>query len=415
MAIALAGMLIMPDILFKSFGIGTMVVVVTAVAASLTLLPAILGLMGDRVNWLTIPIIGRRSGKDSSGGFWNATTRLVTARPGISMLPHYTDERHAFDTFITEFSDGIITADIVVLAPDVSVAPVQNAMTDLMALIAADYFFGTTEAIDCPDGDMVDIRFAIAEDISSQASFDAIKRIRNDYVPATFGEIDAEVLVGGDTADTIDSVAIVWKYVPLIMAEILAASFLLLIIAFRSIVVPIKAVVMNLLSVGAAYGMVVLVFQKGVVSTLFGFQEVPVIESWIPLFLFTILFGLSMDYHVFLLSRIKERYDQTGDNSGSVMYGLKSTASIITGAALIMVAVFGGFALGPLSMFQQMGFGLAVAVILDATIVRMVLVPASMELLGDKNWYFPKCLEWLPNISIEGNVQADSAMASDDD
>jgi RND superfamily putative drug exporter len=183
-AIALAGMLIMPDILFKSFGIGTMVVVVTAVAASLTLLPAILGLMGDRVNWLTIPIIGRRSGKDSSGGFWNATTRLVTARPGISMLPHYTDERHAFYTFITEFSDGIITADIVVLAPDVSVAPVQNPMTDLVALIAADYFFGTTEAIGGLNGDMVDIRFAIAENISSQASFDAIKRIRNDYVPA---------------------------------------------------------------------------------------------------------------------------------------------------------------------------------------------------------------------------------------
>ena len=145
------------------------------------------------------------------------------------------------------------------------------------------------------------------------------------------------------------------------MAAVLAASFLLLLIAFRSIVVPLKAVVMNLLSVGAAYGMVVLVFQKGVGSSLFGFQEVPVIESWIPLFLFAILFGLSMDYHVFLLSRIKERYDQTGDNSGSVVYGLRSTASIITGAALIMVAVFGGFALGPLSMFQRMGFGLAVA------------------------------------------------------
>jgi len=439
-AIALAGMLIMPDILFKSFGIGTMVVVVTAVVASLTLTPAILGLMGDRVNWLTIPIIGRRRSKDSSGGFWNAITRLVTARPvisvlitaailigltapvltmelgngGISMLPHDTDERHAFDTFITEFSDGIITADIVVLAPDVSVAPVQNALTELMALIEADDFFGTTEAMDGPNGDMVDIRFAIAGDISSQASIDAIKRIREDYVPATFGGIDAEVLVGGDTAETIDSVAIVLQYVPLIMAAVLAASFILLLIAFRSVVVPIKAVVMNLLSVGAAYGMVVLVFQKGVGSALFGFQEVPVIESWIPLFLFTILFGLSMDYHVFLLSRIKERYDQTGDNSGSVAYGLKSTASIITGAALIMVAVFGGFALGPLSMFQQMGFGLGVAVILDATIVRMVLVPASMELLGDKNWYFPKWLEWLPNISIEGAKSAEPSMGSDD-
>ena len=199
------------------------------------------------------------------------------------------------------------------------------------------------------------------------------------------------------------------------MAAVLAASFLLLLIAFRSIVVPIKAVVMNLLSVGAAYGVVVLVFQKGVGSALFGFQEVPVIESWIPLFLFAILFGLSMDYHVFLLSRIKERYDQTGDNSASVIYGLKSTASIITGAALIMVAVFGGFALGPLSMFQQMGLGLAVAVILDATIVRMVLVPASMELLGDKNWYFPKWLEWLPNISIEGARTAGPAILGGDD
>jgi len=213
-----------------------------------------------------------------------------------------------------------------------------------------------------------------------------------------------------------DSVDIVKQYVLLIMAAALAASFLLLLIAFRSIVVPLKAIVMNLLSVGAAYGMVVLVFQKGVGSALFGFQEVPVIESWIPLFLFAILFGLSMDYHVFLLSRIKERYDQTGDNSGSVAYGLRSTASIITGAALIMVAVFGGFALGPLSMFQQMGFGLAVAVILDATIVRMVLVPASMELLGDKNWYFPSWLEWLPHISIEGsrNVEVVGSSADGD-
>ena len=333
---------------------------------------------------------------------------------GISMLPGDTDERHAFDTLIYEFSDGIITADIVVVAPDVSAAQVENAIDKLIVSIESDDFFGTAEAMAGPNGDMVDIRFSIAGDISSEESIEAIKRIRNDYVPATFAGINAEVLVGGDTAEVMDSVDIVKQYVPLIMAAVLAASFLLLLIAFRSIVVPIKAVVMNLLSVGAAYGVVVLVFQKGVGSALFGFEEVPVIESWIPLFLFAILFGLSMDYHVFLLSRIKERYDQTGDNSGSVMYGLKSTASIITGAALIMVAVFGGFALGPLSMFQQMGLGLAVAVILDATIVRMVLVPASMELLGDKNWYFPKWLEWLPNIRIEGSTVAEPSMANDD-
>ncbi len=164
---------------------------------------------------------------------------------------------------------------------------------------------------------------------------------------------------------------------------------------------------MNLLSVGAAYGILVLVFQEGIGNEVFGFTESQVIQSWLPLFLFAILFGLSMDYHVFLLSRIKERYDETGDNTASVAYGLRQTAGIITGAALIMVAVFGGMASGELIVFQQVGFGLAVAIILDATIIRMVLVPASMELLGDWNWYFPSCLEWLPEIHIEGaEVQA---------
>ena len=437
-AIALSGMLIMPDVLFKSFGVGTIVVVVTAVAAALTLLPALLGLLGDRVNWLTIPILGRRRAPGSGGGFWSAITGLVTAHPvisvvvtallllgltapvttlqlgsgGISMLPEDTDERHAFDVMIAEFADGIITADVVVLAPDVTAAAVQRGAEGLTASIAADDFFGTIESMVSPDGDLLDIRFSIAGDISSDESIAAIRLLRDDYIPAAFADVDAEVLVGGVTAEVIDSVAIVKQYVPLIMAAVLAASFVLLLVAFRSIVVPLKAVVMNLLSVGAAYGMVVLVFQHGVGNALFGFQAVPVIESWIPLFLFAILFGLSMDYHVFLLSRIKERYDETGDNSGSVVYGLHSTASIITGAALIMVAVFGGFALGPLSMFQQMGFGLAVAVILDATIVRMVLVPASMELLGDKNWYFPSWLEWLPRISIEGEVAAPAGTAS---
>jgi putative drug exporter of the RND superfamily len=427
-AIALSGMLIMPDILFKSFGVGTMIVVVTAVAAALTLLPALLGLLGDRVNWLTLPIVGKRRPPESSGGFWGSITDVVTAHPavsvvvtavfllaltapvltmnlgsgGISMLPDDTDERHAFDVVITHFSDGIITADVVVLAPDVSTAEVQRGVEQLTASINSDDFFGTTTSMVSPRGDLLDLRFSVAGDISGPESNAAIRRLRDDYIPAAFVGVDAEVLVGGGTAEVIDSVEIVKQYVPLIMAAVLAASFLLLLVAFRSIVVPLKAVVMNLLSVGAAYGMIVLVFQKGVGSALFGFQEVPVIESWIPLFLFAILFGLSMDYHVFLLSRIKERYDETGDNSGSVVYGLHSTASIITGAALIMVAVFGGFALGPLSMFQQMGFGLAVAVILDATIVRMVLVPASMELLGDRNWYFPTWLEWIPEISIEG-------------
>ncbi len=331
---------------------------------------------------------------------------------GLSMLTEDYDERHAFEVVIEEFSDGIVKADIVVSAADVNSGPIQGAVDSLIASLNSDDFFGPVALEVNPDGDMTHISFSIAGDISSSRSVAGVGRLRDEYIPAAFAGVDAEVLVGGNTAEVIDSVAIVRQYVPLIMAAVLAASFILLLVAFRSIVVPLKAVVMNLLSVGAAYGLVVLVFQQGVGNTLFGFQEIPVMETWIPLFLFAILFGLSMDYHVFLLSRIKERYDETGNNSESVVYGLHSTASIITGAALIMVAVFGGFALGPLSMFQQMGFGLAVAVILDATIIRMVLVPASMELLGDKNWYFPSWLEWLPHISIEGKVTPEAAPAA---
>jgi RND superfamily putative drug exporter len=191
-------------------------------------------------------------------------------------------------------------------------------------------------------------------------------------------------------------------YLPIVISFVLALSFVLLMMVFRSIVIPVKAIVMNLLSVGAAYGLVVLVFQHGVGADLLGFSQSPTIGAFLPIFLFAILFGLSMDYHVFLLSRVQERYQETGDNSGAVAYGIGSTAHIITGAAAIMIMVFGGFALGEMVELQQMGFGLAVAVLLDATIVRSVLVPASMELLGEKNWYLPSWLQWLPRINVEG-------------
>ncbi|MGH8948870.1 MAG: MMPL family transporter, partial [Acidimicrobiia bacterium] len=201
------------------------------------------------------------------------------------------------------------------------------------------------------------------------------------------------------------------NYTPIVFTVVLGLSFILLMLAFRSLVIPAKAIAMNLLSVGAAYGLVVATFQSDVgpawlkdFAAFLGFEQVETIEAWLPLFLFSILFGLSMDYHVFLLSRIKERFDQTGDNSESVAYGLRTTGALITGAAIIMVAVFAGFAAGRLVMFQQLGFGLAIAVLLDATIVRSVLVPASMKLLGNRNWYFPSWLEWIPNVSIEGQI-----------
>jgi putative drug exporter of the RND superfamily len=216
-----------------------------------------------------------------------------------------------------------------------------------------------------------------------------------------------EVLVGGNTAFFTDFLEVADTYQPIVVAFVLGLSFILLTVVFRSIVVPVKAIIMNLLSVGAAYGAITLVFQEGFGIGFFNnlgfqFQQVDGIEPWIPLFLFSVLFGLSMDYHVFLLTRIREEYDRTRDNTEAVAYGLRTTAGIITGAALIMVAVFVGFAAGRLGPLQQMGFGLAVAVLMDATIVRSILVPASMRLLGDWNWYLPRWLRWLPDIHVEG-------------
>ncbi len=438
-AIALAGMLIMPDPTFRSFAVGAMLVVGATVLAALTLLPAVLSLLGDRVNWLTLPFIGRRGEAESTGGFWGWTTKAVTARPvisvlltggllialavpllnlnlgstGISTLPEDSNMRHAFEVINDEFSEGVFTADIVIDAPDVNATAVQSGIAALTASLDQDEFFEASELEMNPAGDLALLAVVMPGDFSDDESESALKRLRDDYIPAAFTDETAEIFVGGPTAETVDSIQQQKDYLPFVFTFVLGFSFLLLLVVFRSIVVPLKAVVMNLLSVGAAYGILVLVFQEGIGTGLLGFQESPVIESWLPLFLFAILFGLSMDYHVFLLSRIKERYDETGDNTASVSYGLRQTAGIITGAALIMMVVFGGMASGELVVLQQVGFGLAVAIILDATIIRMVLVPASMELLGDWNWYFPKWLAWLPEIHIEGaEVQATSDKAA---
>ncbi len=251
-------------------------------------------------------------------------------------------------------------------------------------------------------GDLALVKATLKMDGNAPEAFAMIERLRNEVVPETFGGVPAEALVTGETAFNADFFQVVDDWTPIVFAFVLGLSFLLLLLVFRSVVIPIKAIILNLLSVGAAYGLMVLVFQEGVGADLLGFQQTPTIEAWVPIFLFCVLFGLSMDYHVFLLSRIKEHYDQTKRNAESVAVGLQATARIITGAALIMVVVFSGFAMGNLVMFQQMGFGLAVAVLLDATIVRSVLVPAGMAMLGDWNWYLPNWLKWLPNLNIEG-------------
>jgi len=209
------------------------------------------------------------------------------------------------------------------------------------------------------------------------------------------------VLVGGTTAENVDYFAVMKHWLPIVFVFVLGLSILLLTVAFRSLVVAATAVVLNLLSVGAAYGLLVLVFQHGVAAGILGFRQTDRIEAWVPLFLFAVLFGLSMDYQVFLLSRIRERYSASRTTGDAVRFGITSTARLITGAALIIIVVFAGFAAGDLVMFQQMGFGIAVALLLDATIVRSVLVPAAMTLLGSRNWYLPAWLEWLPHVEVE--------------
>ena len=230
----------------------------------------------------------------------------------------------------------------------------------------------------------------------------AVDRLRDEYVPRAFGQAADRVYVGGQPAEARDAFAVNIGWLPIVIAVVLTLSFILLTLAFRSITIAATAIVVNLLSVGAAYGILVAVFQNGVAIDLLGFTEVERIDSWVPIFLFSVLFGLSMDYQVFLLSRIHERWAATGDTPGAIVHGVASTARLITGAAAIIIVVFAGFASGQLVALQEMGFGIAIALALDATLVRLLLIPAAMRLLGDRNWYLPRWLAWLPDVHIEG-------------
>jgi RND superfamily putative drug exporter len=431
--IALLGMLIVPQTIFRSIAAGSVLVVIMAVAASLTLLPAVLSILGDKVNWGRIPFVHKAQAQfdeERPGGFWDRLARTVMKYPaisfalsagvllvaaipyfsintgfsGISTLPDSLQAKQAFMVLDRDFSGGLISPAQIVIDGDVNSPDVQAAIDRLEAAFAEDEMFGEGTLEKNEAGDLGLLSVPVAGDPNSNAAEDAVQRLRDDYIPAAFEGVPARVLVGGDIAFNLDGFSMLALYTPIVFAFVLGLSFVLLLVVFRSIVVPIKAVIMNLLSVGAAYGLLVLVTQKGFLTGVFGFQQVESIEAWLPIFLFAILFGLSMDYHVFLLSRIRERYDQTHDNTESVVFGVRSTGRLITGAALIMVAVFGGFAAGDLVMFQQMGFGAGIAILIDATIVRSILVPASMRLLGDWNWYLPSWLNWLPDVRVESEA-----------
>jgi len=426
--LSLIGMLILPNTLFRSLGIGAILVVIAAMAASMTLLPAVLSIIGDRIDSLRVR---RRGSLETESRVWDRVTRLVMGRPvaslvvsagimliaassftsidtglaGVSTLPEDTESARAFQILETEFAGGL-TSPVEVVVESEDAAATMAALQEAMA---ADGNFGPATVDPRSTGTRGVISVQLLGDVASVESMDSIRHLREDVIPSAAG--DAAVFVGGQTAITIDFIDQTSDYTPVVFAVVLGLSFILLMVAFRSVVIPGKAIAMNLLSVGAAYGLIVVFFQQGVgpewvkdIAAVLGFAQVETIENWLPLFLFSVLFGLSMDYHVFLLSRIKERFDQTRDNSESVAHGLRTTGSLITGAAVIMVAVFSGFAAGRLVSFQQMGFGLAVAVLFDATIVRTILVPASMRLLGRWNWYFPSWLEWVPDLSIEGHL-----------
>ena len=432
--LALLGMLIIPTTIFRSLAAGAIFVVIGAVAAAMTLLPAILALMGDKVNALRVR---KNAGRVEAGtGFWDTATRLVMRRPvvslvagvglmlvlaipylsihtgtsGVSTLPDDIESKQAFILLQENFAGGLTEPSQIVIDGDVASPEIQGAISDLEAAISSDDRFGAPGELEVNGaGDLAVLPVPFSGDLYEDSSVAALRDLRSQYVPSAFDGVDAAVLVGGETAFNVDFFDLADTYTPIVFAFVLGLSFLLLTVVFRSIVLPVKAILLNLLSVGAAYGMVVMFFQQGVgpafvkdIAAFLNFPQVQSVEAWLPLFLFSVLFGLSMDYHVFLLTRIRERFDFTGDNTESVAYGLRTTGGLITGAALIMVAVFGGFAAGRLAPLQQMGFGLAVAVFLDATIVRSILVPSSMKLLGRWNWYLPHWLDWLPQLRVEG-------------
>jgi uncharacterized membrane protein YdfJ with MMPL/SSD domain len=439
--VAMFGMLIVPNSIMRSLAVGAILVGIVSVLAALTLLPALLGLLGDHVDALRLPIVGRRSleAANPEGRVWGAIVRRVLRRPGLSLalsagllvalalpvfrmdtgtsgvsaLPDRFASKQGFLALERNFP-GTTTDPAEIVVTNASGTGVATALDQLRTRLAADPRFGESELIRSSDGQVVLLSVPVVGDASETEAIDAVGELRSDIVPETFAATDAEALVGGTSSENIDYFGSVIDPAPYVIAFVLLLTFVLLTVVFRSVVVAATAVLLNLLSVGAAYGLLVLVFQEGVGADLLGFEQVDTIEAWVPLFLFSVLFGLSMDYQVFLLSRIRERYDETQDTTDAVTVGVGSTARIITGAALIIVAVFAGFARGDLIMFQQMGFGVAVALLIDATIIRSVLLPSVMKLLGEANWYLPRWLEWLPRLQVEGtsSARARSALES---
>ena len=426
--ISIGGLFLLDDPLFRSMAIGTISVVFVAVVGSLTFLPATLAILGDGVNRLRLPFIGRD--RDEGSGLWAGLVRAVMRRPVIAavataavliVLASPVTRLHLGQADFTSFPDSLdgvqavnvlnekwpsgSTLDLSVVVTRADEAPTKTAIATMNdAILKIQGLSGPPDTKMSTDGHVAFISFVMAGGSNDIRNQDIVREIRTTIVPAAFGGLGGvRALVTGDAAYTLDVVDFYAHGMPTVGAFVLTLSFLLLLVAFRSIVIPIKAILLNLLSTGAAYGVLVLVFQDGHLANLLGFKPGP-IEAFVPVFIFTILFGLSMDYHVFILTRIKEARDRGLSSNEAVARGIAITSGTITSAAAIMVVVFGVFVTLELTIIKQLGLGLAVAVFLDATIVRSVLLPATMRLLGEWNWWLPSWLGWLPHVTIEGDV-----------
>ena len=425
---AMAGMFLMGSRTFSSFGVGTVLVVAIALLGSLTVLPAVLSKLGDHVERGRIPLPRAHAGarrrvallgcghraRDAPPGHPRAAGQLpcsiALAIPAFSLhtvdsgaqgLPRDLPVMQVYTRIQKAFPGGAGPAVMVVSAPDVTRPQVTAGFAAFKrAALATGQIHEPISVEVSTSRQAARVMVPLDGKGTDETSNRALDTLREQVVPATLGKVPGVTVAhhGLDRGlkDFNDSMK---AHAPIVFAFVLGLAFLLLLVTFRSIVIPIKAIVLNLLSVGAAYGVLVLVFQKGNLESLLGFTSTGGVTDWLPLFLFVILFGLSMDYHVLILSRVRESYESGMTTEDAVAHGIRATASVVTSAALVMVAVFAIFATLGMVDFKMMGVGLSVAVLIDATIVRAVLLPATMKLLGDWNWYLPRWLEWLPHVS----------------
>jgi uncharacterized membrane protein YdfJ with MMPL/SSD domain len=437
---AMAGMFFSGNPIFSSFGIGTIMVVGVAMIGSLTFLPAMLSWLGDK-GWLEkgrVPYIAKRRHRTKGESrVWSAILDRVLKHPVVSVVVaggllvalsipalgmQFKDPGtdgmsrsqpilRTLDRIDAAFPGGSMPAQVVVKAKDVTAPQVQRAIARLHDEAIATGQLSEPSNVDVnPAKDVAIVSLAVKGNGTDAASNHSIDVLRDQVVPDTVGRLaGAEVAVSGPTAFSKDFLDTMKSHLPIVFGFVLSLAFILLLVTFRSIVVPIKAIVLNLLSVGSAYGLLTLLFQDGHGEKALGFTSVGGITPWLPLFLFVILFGLSMDYHVFVISRIREAVDRGESTDDAVAHGIKSTAGVITSAAAVMVVTFGAFATGSSQDMKQLGVGLAAAILIDATVVRAVLLPATMKLLGTRNWYLPKGLHWLPRFEHEPEVAPASA------